>query len=158
MPNSTHSSSASAHSRRAEATVVRIDWRPSRWLSGWLAVSGPLAAAAVLASEMPAPAAWPLALAAAGYGPWLARREVGRPVRSLVLAADADRVEVDGQAVTDFSLQWRGPLAFAAWRDARGRRQRLAWWPGTLPPARRRELRLAAPAPRAARRGPSMAP
>ncbi|MDH5833864.1 hypothetical protein [Luteimonas sp. M1R5S59] len=112
----------------------------------------------MLVSEMPPPVAWPLALSAVGYALWLARREWRRPACSLVLAGDADRVEVDGEPVGDFALQWRGPLAFAAWRDVRGRRRRLAWWPDTLPPARRRELRLAAPAPRAARRGPSMAP
>jgi len=107
---------------------------------------------------MPRPLAWPLALAALACGGWTLRRERARPVRSLVLAGAQAPVLVDGQPVADFELQWRGPLAFASWRDAHGRRQRLAWWPDTLPPALRRELRLAAPAHAAARGHASMAP
>lgn len=39
---------------------------------------------------------------------------------------------VDGLPVDALDLHWRGPLAFLRYRDATGRRQRLAWWPDTL--------------------------
>ncbi|MEZ0472104.1 hypothetical protein [Luteimonas salinilitoris] len=137
---------------------AEIPWRPSRWLLAILAVMTPLAAFAVLASEMPRLVAWPLALAALGHGLALLRREARRPARSFVFAGAAAPVSLDGKPVMDVTLRWRGPLAFLHWRDPRGRAQRLAWWPDTLPPARRRELRLAAPDPQAARRAASMAP
>ncbi len=158
MPNSTRSSAASAHSRPGSVPEARIEWRPSRWLLTAILALGVLAACSLLASEMPRAAAWPAALAALGYGVWLFRREARQPARSFVFRGDAAPVRVDGEPATDFELQWRGPLAFASWRGPRGRRCRCAWWPDTLPPARRRELRLAAPAGRAARRGTSMAP
>lgn len=171
MPNSTRSSSASAdcrpHSgapatragfRRTAAPGARIEWRPSRCLLAAMLLLGAFAAGSVLASEMPRPLAWPLSAVAAGYGLWLFRRERRRPALSLVLGGDPFRAEVDGEPVDGFDLQWRGPLAYASWRDRDGRRRRLAWWPDTLAPARRRELRLAVPAARAARQGTSMAP
>ncbi|TWT23125.1 hypothetical protein FQY83_00260 [Luteimonas marina] len=158
MPNSTRSSSASASSLRTSAPEARIEWRPSRWLLAAIAVLAVSAACAVLASEMPRGLAWPLAVAAVAHGARLFRRERRRPAQAFVLRGDAAPVQVDGEAVEGFDLQWRGPLAFASWRDGRGRRRRRAWWPDTLPPPRRRELRLAAPAPEAARGGASMAP
>lgn len=137
---------------------AEIPWRPSRWLLALLAAMTPLAAFAVLASEMPRIAAWPLALAAFGHGLALLRREAHRPVRVFVFSGAAVPVSLDGGPIADAALRWRGPLAFLRWRDARGRVRRLAWWPDTLPPARRRELRLAAPDPQAARHAATMAP
>ncbi|MDH5824362.1 hypothetical protein QFW77_15420 [Luteimonas sp. RD2P54] len=122
-----------------------------------LAAMALLAPLAVLASELPPTAAWPLALAALAHGILLLRREARRPGCVCVFGGDG-RVWLDGAAVDRAWLRWRGPLAFLECRDGRGRVRRLAWWPDTLPPARRRELRLAAPGPRAARRGSSMAP
>ncbi len=157
MPNSTRSSSASARSRPASAVEARVEWRPSRWVLAALLSLGALAACSLLASEMPAFVAWPAAVAALGWAAWRTRREAGRPAQSFVFRAGAP-VLVDGVAVDGLVLQWRGPLAFARWRDRDGRIRRRSWWPDTLPPARRRELRLAAPAGETARDGASMAP
>jgi toxin CptA len=161
MPNSTPSSAACGNSRppdrMATGAPARIAWRPSRWLAWSMPVLGLLAACSLLASDLPATFAWPAAIAALGYAAWLFRRERGRPSLELVLAPGAAPL-VDGVAVADFQLQWRGPLAFATWRDAAGRRQYRAWWPDTLPPALRRELRLATPAPPDAGGRASMAP
>lgn len=116
-----------------------------------------LAAAAVLASELPRLAAWPLALAVLGYGLWSARREAARAPCLLVVAGDGS-CRVDGVAVQALQVRWRGVLAFVQWRDGNGRMHRLAFWPDILPAARRRELRLAASMAMAARPSPSMAP
>jgi toxin CptA len=133
-------------------------WRPSRWLLAALLAMTPLAILSVLASEMPRVAAWPLALATLVYGGWLAYRERSRPLRELVFPGNGAPVLVDGVPITEVVLQWRGPLAFLRWRDGKGCRHRLLWWPDTLPAAARRELRLAAPDREAARGRPSMAP
>ncbi|MFT4257457.1 MAG: hypothetical protein QM599_10930 [Pseudoxanthomonas sp.] len=127
-----------------EAPMCRLDWRPSRWLLAALAVIALLAAFSVLASEMPRIAAWPLALAALGYGAWLIRREAMQPVRCMVFPGNASPVLLDGQPLDDVRVHWRGPLAFVQWWQADGRAGRLSFWPDTLPPAPRRELRLAA--------------
>lgn len=135
----------------------RIEWRPSRWLQLALVLLGLLAAIAVLASELPRGAGWLLALAALVHGAWLAQRERSRPPRSLLFTADG-RLMIDDADVTAIQLQWRGPLAFLAWQGADGVRRRLVWWPDTLPPRWRRELRLAVGRLPAARAGPSVAP
>lgn len=135
----------------------RIDWRPSRCLLAALLALSVLAPLAVLASELPRGAAWLLAAAAAIHGLHLADAEWNRPLRSILFTADG-RLMVDEADVFEPVLRWRGPLAFLSWRDARGRRGRLAWWPDTLPPRWRRELRLAAGRLYAARAGPSVAP
>jgi toxin CptA len=135
----------------------RIDWRPSRWLLAALLLLTLLAPLAVLASELPRAAAWLLALAAAVQGLHLALREWRRPPRSLLFTADG-RLLVDGVAASHVQLHWRGPLAFLSWRAPDGRHASLAWWPDTLPPRWRRELRLAADRLPAARAGPSVAP
>ncbi|MEE7566640.1 hypothetical protein HH297_09445, partial [Xanthomonas sp. Kuri4-3] len=59
--------------------------------------------------------------------------------------------------VAAFRVEWRGPLAQLSWRDGR-RRERLLFWPDTLPPAQRRELRLAAGAHAISSRPRQMAP
>ena len=161
MPNSTRSSAASARfhpaDRAAFAGTARIAWRPSRWLAWAMPLLGLLSACSVLASDLPAPLAWPAAVSALIYGAWLFRREQRRGPHAFVFRAGAAPL-VDGTIAADFQLHWRGPLAFASWRDARGRRQHRAWWPDTLPAPRRRELRLAAPAARDASSRASMAP
>ncbi|MGN6113408.1 MAG: hypothetical protein ACTHOC_10505 [Luteimonas sp.] len=159
MPRSTRSSSASA-SFRPEARHVA--WRPSRWVVAALLLLSVLAPFAVLASEMPRPAAWPLALVAAAFGLRAARREARRAPRRLDLPAGEGGTRVDGAVVdgvlldgkllggvrldgvplAQATLAWRGPLAFLRWRDAAGRRGRLSWWPDTLPAAQRRVLKL----------------
>jgi toxin CptA len=117
------------------------------------------AAFAVLASEMPPNMAWPLALAALAHGGWLAWREARKAPGEFVIPRAADaRATVDGHAVDALSVRWRGPIAFLQWRDSDGHRRRHVFLPDTLPAARRRELRLAAPAPLPARRAASVAP
>lgn len=149
MPTSPPSSSASA--------TCRCDWRPSRQLTLTLILLGVLAALSVLASAMPRPAAWPLAAAALGWGPWSARRyRRAAPRRLCWIAGRAP--EIDGVAAPGAVLRWRGALAFLRWRDADGRTRRLAWWPDTLPAAARRELRLAAAVIPDTPATPSMAP
>lgn len=123
-----------------------------------LVVLSLLAGLAVLASEMPRMAAWPMAALAVARGLRVAWKELRRPHSRFVFAGQDAPVEVDGRRVGDASVTWRGPLAFARWRDGRGRRRHLAWWPDTLPAAARRELRLAAPMRRAAPRAASVAP
>lgn len=136
MPNSPRWSNGSA--------VCRLEWRPSRCLLGALLSLGLMAAWAVLASEMPRRLAWPLAALSALEGVRLARREWRRPRCRLVFSGDAAPVLLDGRPLDRAGLQWRGPLAFLRWRDRNGRWRHLCWWPDTLPPALRRELRLAA--------------
>ena len=150
MPNSPHWSSASA--------PCRFEWRPSRWLIAMLGLLGVAAAVSVLASDLPRGLAWPLAVIAAMYGLWLARRESLKPTREVVIRGATASAKVDGEAVEDFRVGWRGVIAFARWRDRRGRTRRLAWWPDTLPSEARRELRLAAPVETSPRDPASMAP
>ena len=139
------------------SSPCRIDWRPSRWLTALLLLLAVLAPLAVLASEMPRPAAWMPACAAAIHGLWLAAREWRRPRRTLLFTGDG-RVLLDGRALADIALHRRGPLAFVSWRAGGRRRGRLAWWPDTLGPAARRELLLAMDRLPAARGRPSVAP
>jgi toxin CptA len=159
MSNSTASSSASAGWRPETGNVlsVRIAWRPSRYVLGALALLTAFAVIALWTSELPAIAAWPLTLLALGYGARSLQREAVRPAFELVLRGDG-AASVDGEPVGALQLSWRGPLAFARWRDRRGRWQRCSWWPDTLPPARRRELRLAVPEDPPAAGGASVAP
>src|SRR5690606_33554683 len=128
-PNSTRSSSGCGSSRRAEPRC-RLGWRPSRWLQVALVVLAGLAAFAIIvASEVPRPLAWPAALAALAHGARRAWRERRRPPFDVVLRGADGPVLVDGAPVADFRLQWRGPVAFAAWKDGDGQGRRATWWP-----------------------------
>ncbi|WP_233348393.1 hypothetical protein [Luteimonas sp. MC1572] len=148
-PNSPHWSGASP--------TCRIEWHPSRWLLAALILLSALAASALPASGLPAPLAWMLVPVVLACGLASARRHWRMP--SGMVAIDAQRrVLVDGVAVAQPRLHWRGPLAVLSWRDVRGRTRHRTWWPDTLPPARRRELRLAADNLIPARATPQMAP
>lgn len=137
----------------------RLEWRPSRLLQALLILLGMLAALSVLASEMPRPFAWPVAVAALGYGAWRARRERRRPGLAFWFPGNGRPPTVDGAPMHDARLHWRGPLAFLRWRDRPGGRWRhAAWWPDTLPAPARRELRLAAGEGPAGRPAVPMAP
>ena len=149
MSHSIRSSNASA--------PCRLEWRPSRWLIVSLLALSALAAFSVVISEMPCPFAWPLTLMAAGYGSWLGNREARRPPHQLVWPIEGTPL-LDGLALQDAQLQWRGPLAFLRWRDGEGQLQHLTWWPDTLPARSRRELRLAAASTAGTRPAASMAP
>lgn len=144
-----HSSSASS--------PCRFDLRPSRWPVAVLAALSVLAPFSVFASEMTLWIAIPLALLAMVTSAALAIREARRPPLRVVIEAP-NRVSIDDALVDGFRVKWRGPLAFAHWRDAEGRRQTRSMWPDTLPPQLRRELRLAIPESDAARNPDSMAP
>lgn len=135
----------------------RFELRPSRWPIAALLALSALAPLAVLASEMPRVFAWPLAFAACATGLWLARGEARRPARLIVVDGDG-LATVDGAAVSDLRVDWRGPLAFVAWREASGRIARGSFWPDTLDAAGRRELRLAVDRIDAVRRAGRMAP
>ena len=150
MTHSLHSSSASVS--------CRLEWRPSRWVIGAVLLLGILASISVLMSGMPQPAAWLLTLSLLLHAAWLAEAVSRRPPRTLVFPGNDLPVRVDGVAVEQVNVQWRGPLAFVSWRTGDGRRMRLSWWPDTLPPARRRELRLATGSLHASRHGLAMAP
>ena len=119
---------------------------------------GLLATWSVLLSEMPRWAAWPVAAGALAYTFFLIRRERRKPVRQLLFPGGDDPVQIDGAVVEGATVRWQGPMAFVTWRGPDGRRQRLSWWPDTLPPERRRELRLAAGHEDASRRRSGMAP
>jgi toxin CptA len=108
-----------------------------------LALIAILAVVSILASEMPRAFAWPLCVTVLVCGGFVLRREARRPVREVSIDASGHGIRVDGVLVESWRLHWRGPLAFAEFR-LNGKRERLSWWPDTLPPARRRELRLAA--------------
>lgn len=116
-----------------------------------------LAAFSAFASDLPLAAAWPLSVVAVGHGLRLVLRESRQRPRSVVISDDGAAVNIDGLKVEGFTVQWRGPLAFARWRDRQGLVHRLAWWPDTLPRSARRELRLAAPAASNASNAHSMA-
>lgn len=131
----------------------RLEWRPSRILVAALRALGALAAAAVIASEVPVGVAVPMACAAVVYADRLARREAGRPRHALVVPASDAPATADGAAVEGMHVQWRGPLAFVRWRDGAGRMVRVQGWPDNLGAVSRRELRLAMAA-----RGPAHSP
>ncbi len=160
MPSSMHLSVASAQSPPTDSAfpcAARIDWRPSPWLGRGLALLGLLAAASLLPSDLPGSGAWPCGARASARGFWLWWRQRRMPAQTFVFRKGATPL-VDGAPARGFVLHWRGPLAFASWRDTSGRLCRRAWWPDTLPPAPRRELRLAVAAVRDAGGGASMAP
>lgn len=140
MPHSTPWSSTSAACR---PDPCRLDWRPSRWAIGALILLAGLAPFSVLHSEMPRAVAWPLATVACAWGLWSAWREARKPMRWFEIIPGDGAARLDDQSLALAEVRWRGPLLFLHWRVAAGQGGRLAWWPDTLPMAKRRELRLA---------------
>ena len=136
----------------------RLELGPSRLLAVALIGLGLLAAGAVLLSEMPLPAALPLAVFALAHAAWLARRELRRGVSRIVVPHSPVPATLDGADMAALEVHWRGPLATLAWRDRDGRRRRLHGWPDTLRRPARRELRLALAARGPAGASPSVAP
>jgi len=144
MQTSTPSSSRSGNSRPTEPLPLRLAWRPSLLLQTALASIGICACIALWLSELPliaAVCATPLVVAVTLHRITLERRA---PMRQLVIDADG-AAYLDGVVLDTPQLEWRGPLAILRWRDGR-RERRLLWWPDTLLPPARRELRLAASA------------
>ena len=148
------------HSHHSSSTSVsyRLEWRPSRWVTGVLSLLGVLAAFSILASEMPRLAAWPLALSALAYGQWRAWRESRSSAHEFFFPGNDLPVTLDGTLIESVEVQWRGSLAFVRWQARDGQSRRLSWWPDTLPAAQRRELRLAAGSLEASRNRLAMAP
>jgi len=108
-------------------------------------------------SALPLVLAGPLGLvvlvAGAGRWRWLA----GRPRQRLLIRPRGPNC-VDGLPVADLRVAWRGPLARVSWRRGPGRCHALLFWPDTLPPPRRRELRLATCRRAVSSPPPAMAP
>jgi hypothetical protein len=119
---------------------LSIDWKPSRHAAAALAGLGVLGALAVPLSNVPAPAPWLLATLPLVGGLLLARRELRKSTRQVVFRASG-AVEIDGIAVDDTVLDWRGPLTLLDF-SVRGSHGRLIGWPDVIDRARRRELRL----------------
>jgi hypothetical protein len=135
-------------SSSAPSSTFRIDWGPSRWLVAGQAGLGPLAAAALMLSDLPGPVAAALAALCLAKGLRLGLREWRRPPCRLVRADPVSgwqRVDAEGGVtpLRDVHWQLRGPLAVMRGRDVRGRRCQFAWGPDTLSPSLRRQLRLA---------------
>ena len=136
----------------------RLEWRPARGFAAACLVLGILAAVAAIASELPWPVSLPLAIASLVHGARLAMRELLRPVANLVIPPGEADATLDGEAMIDLLVQWRGPLAFLRWRGAAGGVHRLQGWPDNFDAAARRELRLAMAARVPARSPRSVAP
>lgn len=134
MQNSPHWSNASA--------ACRIDWRPSRVCILALMALALLAPLSLFATDLPPAPTWLGAALACACGLRSARAYARLPRCSLRIVPGAT-AQCDGEPMDALRVQWRGPLAFMAWRDRQGRVQRRVWWPDVLDAARRRELRLA---------------
>lgn len=149
-----------SHPSSSASATCRIEWRPSRWVSAWLAMLVLLAPLSLWLSGLPRGLAWPMMALAAGWALHRAWRYHAAPAHRLLIRAEG-ALTVDGRDFTDWQLEWRGGLAFIKWRDDRQqnrhRHRALAFWPDTLPARQRRELRLASPASSAISVGAGMA-
>jgi len=147
-----------SHRSSIASPGCRLDWWPSRWVIVGLRALTALGVFSIFVSEMPRFAAWPLAAVTLGYSLWLTRLESRKPSLSFVWPGHDGPAMLDGKPIHEVEVQWRGSLAFVRWRGKTGRIQRVSWWPDTLSPASRRELRLAAPVTIASRHRGAMAP
>ena len=120
----------------------------------WLALLAPFS---LIASDLPRLVAWPLALVAAAWAVFGARRYRATSARQLTIPPGRGIATCDGERIDDLQVGWRGPLAFVRWRDGAGRRHRASWWPDTLDAGMRRELRVAMMRREAASDGASVA-
>lgn len=134
----------------------RIELRPSRSLAACLVALGALGAVSWFMSDA---SFLPVALGALAWSAGAAvyaRRELRRPVSTLVLGADG-LAHVDGRPVEGFSVDWRGALFTMSWLEG-GRRVRRLAFPDALGAAERRQLRLSAPQRRERVRTAAVAP
>lgn len=131
----------------SSSSTCRIDWRPSRWLACALLALGTAAALSLWLSALPLAVQLPGMLTALVAGAHLARRHRALPALAVDWLGGDEPAWVTGPRgvvrLDRIVVGMRGPLATLAGTDARGRRQRLGWWPDTLDAAGRRQLRLA---------------
>ena len=139
------------HHSSSTSTSCRLEWRPSRLLLVALVSLTLLAAFSVIVSGVPRLLACPLVAWVGWFGIRGAHRQWKRPRIELVFPGNGMPAIVDGEAVAGMRVEWRGPLAFATWKDRGGGVRRLVWWPDILTASKRRELRLAASDGEAAR-------
>lgn len=133
-----------SHRCSSASATCRLEWRPSRLITGWLCLLAVLSPLGILVSGIPRVAAWPLAVLAvlvALRDAW-AHHTAGLQV--LVVSVEGP-LRTRGESIERWRLRWRGPLAFITWLDDQGHRHALSFWPDTLNQAQRRELRLATP-------------
>jgi toxin CptA len=150
MPNWKRSSPASV--------PCRLEWRRSRWQALILLALAVLVVPAVWLSGLPVAAQWALGIAGLAWTVGALHAEWRRAPCVLVIPPSPSAPAcLDGQAIADLALAWRGPLAFVGFRQGR-RRRTLVFWPDTLSAAQRRELRLAVSAREASSRGGVVAP
>jgi toxin CptA len=140
MSKSWRSWNASAN---PDASVVRLQWRPSRGLTLALWMLAALVPLSVLASGVPRVLTWPLALGSALWAALEARRYARQAPMSFVLPGGAGPPTCDGCPILEARVHWRGPIARLEWRGPDGGHERCLWWPDTLQAPARRELRLA---------------
>jgi hypothetical protein len=120
--------------------IFRLELRPSRQLTAALLVIAVLAAAGLFLSDLPVLVAALAAPLCIGWGVVLARRSWRAAAIDVAFCRDG-RVHVDGEAVEDVRLDWRGPLTCLEWRKD-GRPLRYVAWPDVVSAPWRRELRL----------------
>ncbi|WP_115511048.1 hypothetical protein [Xanthomonas arboricola] len=150
MPPTPHSSPIFA--------PCRLEWRPSRVLACALGVLSALALGALWRSGVPPWLAMLLSVYAVLTGGRSLRLLLRSPAREVIVPWSETPASVDGAQVQGLQVTWRGPIAVVAWTGLDARRQRLHFWPDTLPAAQRRELRLAAQAHAISSRRPQVAP
>ncbi|MBB5863299.1 hypothetical protein [Xanthomonas sp. 3058] len=150
MPTTPHSSPIFA--------PCRLEWRPSRGLVCALSLLSALALWAVWRSGVPLWLEALLSVYALLAGGHALRQLLRSPVRQVVVPWSPTPASVDGEQVQRLQVAWRGPIAVVSWTRLDTRRQRLHFWPDTLPAAQRRELRLAARAHAISSRPPQVAP
>ena len=149
MPSPPRSSPGSA--------PCRLEWRPSRWQCGAQLLITALAPWALCSTDLPAPLRWPAAVVALLAGGAQAWRYWQTPAQCIVIVPGQGPAAVDGAEVSGLQLSDRGVLLQLAWCQ-HGRVQRRLFWPDTLTPAQRRELRLAVRAHCISRSRPAVAP
>ncbi len=136
------------------SATCRIDVPASRWQAASFVLLGVLAAFGVLNCEMPVWASAPLSIALFARGVVLARRELSRPTRCLLISTPAG-LTVDSEPVDTFSVVWRGPVAFIRWCTPDGMRGCCVLTPDIFDARGRRALRIAAPAERGSTQRPA---
>ncbi|MFC7521986.1 hypothetical protein ACFQS6_22340 [Xanthomonas populi] len=150
MPPTPHSSPIFA--------PCRLEWRPSRGLVCAVSVLIVLALWAVWRSGVPVWLAALLSVYALLAGGRSFRVLLRSPVRQVVVPWSETPASVDGEQIQSLQVTWRGPIAVVSWTRLDARRQRLHFWPDTLPAVQRRELRLAAQAHAISSGRPQVAP